>query len=134
MLVLFSLLFGCGLRRQEVSTLELKGWDKHAKEIVVLGKSDKTRRVPVPGRVCDILQTWVNEVRGEEPGPLLCRFEKGDKPLLEKPLSPSGIYHIISTWCSEFEKLVVKCHLMIFGELTPLTYLTKVLTLASYQN
>lgn len=104
--VLFSLLFGCGLRRHELSTLELSCWDKHAKEIVVTGKGDKVRRVPVPNRVSDVLQTWQDEIRGYDVGPLLCRFEKNDKALLTKSLSPSGIRYVVTTWCSEFEKEV----------------------------
>ena len=47
-LVLLDLLYGCGLRRSEASTLVLENVDLSRRTLQVLGKGNKIRQVPIP--------------------------------------------------------------------------------------
>jgi integrase/recombinase XerC len=47
-LVLLDLLYGCGLRRSEASTLVIENVDLNRRVLQVLGKGNKIRQVPIP--------------------------------------------------------------------------------------
>ena len=44
---ILSILYGCGLRRNEIIELKIKDIDLNAKTITVYGKGDKLRIVPI---------------------------------------------------------------------------------------
>lgn len=62
---------GGGLRRSEVGRQGLERWapDVLGGSLLVLGKGNKERRVPLPGEAQGLLRAWL-AVRGPEPGPL----------------------------------------------------------------
>ena len=65
---IISLLYGCGLRRAELVALELGDYNKEENELVVRGKGNKQRAVPV-GNAAPVVEDWLG-IRGYEPGPL----------------------------------------------------------------
>jgi len=65
---ILSLLYGCGLRRAELVALNLEHFKKEENELVVRGKGNKQRVVPV-GNASFALTDWLT-VRGLESGPL----------------------------------------------------------------
>ena len=70
---MLALLYGCGLRRAELITLDLEDYDAGSEAgmgtLKVQGKRNKARRVPVVGGAVDALSDWLT-VRGSEAGPL----------------------------------------------------------------
>ena len=65
---ILSVLYGCGLRREELVSLDLADYDRVAAELRVRGKGNKERAVPAEP-VVPALADWLL-VRGLEPGPL----------------------------------------------------------------
>ncbi|MBE2224312.1 MAG: tyrosine-type recombinase/integrase [Anaerolineae bacterium] len=65
---ILSLLYGCGLRRAELVSLNSDDYIKEENELIVRGKGNKQRAVPV-GNAALALVDWLG-IRGEEKGPL----------------------------------------------------------------
>jgi site-specific recombinase XerD len=64
-----SLLYGAGLRRAELITLDLAAWDSTENRLLVAGKGQQERLVPVANGAAKAPADWL-EVRGDAPGPL----------------------------------------------------------------
>ena len=93
---MFALGYGCGLREEEIVGIPsdaLEGWS-----LRVVGKGDKEREIPVPEEARPLLSRWL-EVRGREPGPLVCAFTTRGVPRPEKQLSPNAIWHVVDDIC-----------------------------------
>jgi integrase/recombinase XerD len=85
---LLAVLYGAGLRRAEISALDLQDVDgAHVR--VRLGKGNKERKVPLPAGSVRALDAWLRQ-RGNAAGPLFYRFAKGGR-LTEHRLSDDGI-------------------------------------------
>jgi site-specific recombinase XerD len=67
---IITLLYGCGLRRAELVTLDLAHYIKEENELLIRGKGNKQRAVPV-GNAALALADWLT-IRGEAKGPLFC--------------------------------------------------------------
>lgn len=67
---LLALLYGGGLRRAEVASLELADLEGEAVAVRVRGKGDRERRVPLPGGARRAVLAWLT-LRGSAAGPLL---------------------------------------------------------------
>lgn len=65
----FAVLYGCGLRRRELVSLNLTDYDQASGRLLVRGKRNKQRSVPVVGGVMRALGDWLT-VRGPADGPL----------------------------------------------------------------
>ena len=65
---IFSVLYGCGLRRSELVALNKADYKMEEKELLVRGKGNKQRAVPL-GHAAPAIQDWLS-VRGDEEGPL----------------------------------------------------------------
>ncbi|MCA9942428.1 MAG: tyrosine-type recombinase/integrase [Anaerolineales bacterium] len=65
---ILSLLYGCGLRRAELVALDLGDYIIEEAELVLRGKGNKQRAIPV-GNAAPALHDWL-AVRGEAAGPL----------------------------------------------------------------
>ena len=88
---LLAVLYGAGLRRAEAVGLDLADYDAESGALVV--RSGKGRK----GRICyatngsaAALAAWI-EVRGTEPGPLLCPVSKGGTVTIRR-LSTTAAY------------------------------------------
>lgn len=69
---LLAVMFGAGLRRVEVTRLDLADVDKVARTLSVLGKGSKRRAAFVPPGWWRVLERWI-AARGAAPGPLFPR-------------------------------------------------------------
>jgi site-specific recombinase XerD len=65
---ILSVLYGCGLRREELVSLDLADYDRAAAELRVRGKGNKERAVPAEP-VVPALADWLL-IGGSAPGPL----------------------------------------------------------------
>ncbi|RYZ85379.1 MAG: integrase, partial [Proteobacteria bacterium] len=97
---LMALLYGCGLRRAELVTLDTKDMQNVGGEIslVVRGKRNKERLVPVAGGAADALADWLI-LRGTGDGALFTPYRKGGKRE-DRRMTTQAIYHI----CKDREK------------------------------
>lgn len=82
-----------GLRRAEVVALRSGEYDRTTDTLMVHGKRNKTRSLPIEGGVREALQDWL-AVRGEAAGPLFVRIRKGGE-LTRDGLTSQGVYHIM---------------------------------------
>lgn len=92
---LLALVFGCGLRRAEVVTLDVSDYrppagDEETAELIVRGKGRKERRLYLGNGARDAVQDWLN-VRGAEPGPLLCPVRKDGQITLRR-MTDQAVY------------------------------------------
>lgn len=86
------LMVGCGLRCIEVARLSLGDYDRRSQTIVVRGKFDNERMLPVPAAVGAALDAYLDET-GTRPGPLVRSI---DAPW--RGLSPKTISGYIRGW------------------------------------
>ena len=87
---LLAVLYGCGLRRAEVVSLDLA--DCREGELRVMGKGRKERTAYVPTGLLPLLDAWVG-TRGSEAGPLFCPVRKGGAVELRR-MSDQAVYDI----------------------------------------
>jgi site-specific recombinase XerD len=88
-----SLLYGLGLRRAEVVTLNLSDYEETEGQLVVRGKGNKERLVPVAGGTAEALADWLT-VRGRKPGPLFVGVGTRNKG---GGLTTQAIYNMLRT-------------------------------------
>lgn len=62
--VLFSLMYGCGLRVSETAELDWKDFRLNERLLTVLGKGSKERLVPIPKWLLPLLKEWKQECGG----------------------------------------------------------------------
>lgn len=75
---ILALLYGCGLRRQELVALDFKDFDNQQMSIQVLyGRGAQARLVYPPLGSQAALEGWLSH-RGEKAGPLFKRIRRGD--------------------------------------------------------
>ena len=75
---ILALLYGCGLRRQELTALDLKHFDEKQGSIEVLhGRGAQARLVYPPEGAQAALKDWMKH-RGTSPGALFKRIRRGD--------------------------------------------------------
>lgn len=91
---MLGVLLGCGLRRSEVVSLSLSDVVTHDRALKVLGKGNKERLAYMPTGTWQRLQLWIDQVRGEMPGPLFTRIRRFDS-LTNDRLSDQAVYHIL---------------------------------------
>jgi site-specific recombinase XerD len=92
---ILCLLYGSGLRRAEVTALDLADYDAMAEVLRVRGKGNKQRLVPVLGGAAEALADWLTR-RGRAAGPLFARMRRGDhlvQPL--RRLSTQAVYNLL---------------------------------------
>jgi len=66
LLCLLELLYGSGLRASELVGLSRQAWSPHRPYLIVRGKDDKERLVPVSDRARDALKRWVGRLPSGE--------------------------------------------------------------------
>ena len=84
MLCLLELLYGSGLRATELVTLPLRAWSAERPYLIVRGKGDKERLVPVSNRARDALRRWVPML----PAGSAWLFPVRGKPPFKPPFQP----------------------------------------------
>lgn len=93
-LALVAILKGGGMRREEVVNLELLDYNR-AKGALHIRKSKrgKDRTVYLPKGAIWLLEQWL-EIRGKEPGALLCPVRKGGRVQL-RHMTPDAVFKIM---------------------------------------
>ena len=97
--VAISLMYGAGLRRHEIAKCKVSDIDINEQEVKVTGKGNKQRTNPLPSRVVDIIECWLEErkklITTEIDCPfLLLRFRKGGRAVNEG-ITDKAIYDIV---------------------------------------
>lgn len=93
---ILAVLVGCGLRRSEIVALDLESIDFKEQCLKVLGKGDKERLAFMPPGPQQRVKRWIDEVRGDYPGPLFPRIRRyGD--VTNERMSDQAIYYILDT-------------------------------------
>ncbi len=88
------ILLGTGMRRSELVNLELKDFNPSTGELFLRkGKRGKSRRVYLPTEARAFVEKWLS-VRGDEPGPMLCRIRRGGHLHLG-PMHPDAIWRML---------------------------------------
>lgn len=90
----FALLYGAGMRRQEVVRLDVADFDAETGAVTIrAGKGRKDRIAYTSNGSLAALQAWVR-VRGEEPGPLFIPVMRGGRQVLRR-LVAHAIYRMV---------------------------------------
>ncbi|SEI37413.1 Site-specific recombinase XerD [Allopseudospirillum japonicum] len=95
---IFAVLLGMGLRRNELVRLTRQTWAQQQHQrayALVYGKGDKERWLPIPQDVLSCVQRWIDQCRGDQPGPLFCAIRKDDHLLREHGLTGAGVHYIL---------------------------------------
>ncbi|ELV3458607.1 MULTISPECIES: tyrosine-type recombinase/integrase [Enterobacter cloacae complex] len=91
---MLAVILGCGLRRSEAVGLDLRDVVTQDHAIRVLGKGNKERLAYMPAGTWERLHMWIDQVRGEQPGPLFTRIRRFDT-LTNDRLTDQAVYHIL---------------------------------------
>lgn len=91
---MLGVLLGCGLRRSEAIGLNLSDVVTYDRALRVLGKGNKERLAYMPEGTWLRLQTWIEQVRGDSPGPLFTRIRRFDDVTTAR-LTDQAVYHIL---------------------------------------
>jgi len=102
-------LAGCGLRRAELAQLSLESWRQPTSQLLVHGKGNKHRLVPLHPAIERALHQWL-ELRGDKPGPLFCPVRKGGAIRRDKYLSTNAVYDVVANLSKMCEIAGVRPH------------------------
>ena len=91
---MLAVILGCGLRRSEAVGLDLRDVVTQDRALRVLGKGNKERLAYMPTGTWERLHIWIDQVRGEQPGPLFTRIRRFDT-LTNNRLTDQAVYHIL---------------------------------------
>jgi integrase len=91
---IISILFGAGLRREEITKLDLDDYDADNAKLVVRGKRSKQRIAYLGDGALAALTGWL-EIRGNDPGPLFVPAKRGGTLRYGCRLSPQSIYYLL---------------------------------------
>ncbi|HAT1512596.1 TPA: site-specific integrase [Morganella morganii] len=117
-----SLMLGCGLRRAEVTLLDIDDINFDNNAVKIMGKGNKERTNFMPNDTVRRTRMWIETVRGDHAGAIFTRIRKNDDVTCDR-ITTDGLRYII-------EKLVKDSNSESF---TPhdcrRTYATKLLEL-----
>jgi site-specific recombinase XerD len=91
---IISILFGAGLRREEITKLNLEDYNPEGAKLVIRGKRSKQRIAYLGDGALAALMTWL-ELRGKDAGPIFVPLKKGGTLRLGSRLSPQSIYYLL---------------------------------------
>ncbi|EKP2119412.1 tyrosine-type recombinase/integrase [Salmonella enterica] len=91
---MLAVILGCGLRRSEAVGLDLRDVVTQNRALRVLGKGNKERLAYMPAGTWERLHMWIDQVRGEHPGPLFTRIRRFDTMTNDR-LTDQAVYHIL---------------------------------------
>ena len=90
---IIALLIGCGLRKAEVTSLQVEDINWKESAFTVIGKGNKQAKCFMPAQTITAIQSWLN-VRGEHSGYLFSRILKNGV-ILDAPITGQGITYIL---------------------------------------
>jgi integrase len=89
-----ALMYTCGLRREEVASLDLDSYDPDTGKLVVFGKRRKERTSYLVNGAARAMGDWLT-IRGSGPGPLFIPINKGGK-MTNRRMSNQAIYNLLA--------------------------------------
>ncbi|ESP90231.1 hypothetical protein N483_06505 [Pseudoalteromonas luteoviolacea NCIMB 1944] len=98
---IFHLLIGCGLRRFELSGLQLAQINHDTQHLTVLGKGNKEREIKLHNITYLALQDWLN-IHPYSDGPLFIRLTKSGQPYYKMSDTPGLSGHAIYNLCKKY--------------------------------
>ncbi len=96
---MLSLMYGAGLRRAEVVTLNYEDYEIEEARLVVRGKGRKERNVFLVEAVSMAIRDWLF-FRGEKPGPLFMPINKGGN-VQRRRMTTQAVYNILQKRAKE---------------------------------
>lgn len=87
-------MFGAGLRREEITKLNLEDYNLDDSKFMVRGKRSKQRIAYLGDGARDALKNWL-ELRGTDAGPLFVSVKRGGTLCRGRQLSPQSIYYLL---------------------------------------
>jgi len=97
---ILAMLIATGMRRAELCGLRMSDVDLQSGKLRVLGKGDKERTVYLRNGALRYLRDWL-AIRGDGPGPIFCRVNKGGRIFPAQPLSTTAMHKIITKRAAE---------------------------------
>ncbi|MEW8394250.1 MAG: site-specific integrase [Candidatus Thiodiazotropha sp.] len=92
-IAIIGCLYICGMRRSEVSSLRSSDLQLNNKEIRLIGKGNKERKVFLDSGTESALYDWL-DIRGDQNGALFCRVLKGGR-LVGGHMTDQAIYSML---------------------------------------
>lgn len=96
---MFELIYSCGLRVSECANLKLNRFYPEEKRIVVIGKGDKERMVPVGDAACQWLATYMEKAR-----PTILEKRRSQYMFVDRErekLTREEIWHRLKKYCEK---------------------------------
>ena len=93
---IIALMYATGLRREEVTILDLADYDAEHEKLVIRGKRSKQRTAYIVEGAIAALNDWL-KVRGNDAGPLFVSVNKGGKIVYGRRLTAQAIYHLLGS-------------------------------------
>jgi site-specific recombinase XerC len=91
---LVALALGAGLRREELATFPLDGFDAGGREVRLVGKGGREARLPLKESHVRAIVEWLR-VRGRRPGPLLSPFDLEGRVVAGESISHQAVYRAV---------------------------------------
>lgn len=104
-----ALLYSCGLRRAEVTALDLGDYNQTTGALTVSGKRNKTRLVYVINGARAALSDWLT-IRGDGAGPLFLAVNKSGAIRQGQRLTTQAIYNVVQKRAAEAGVENITCH------------------------
>jgi len=105
---ILAVLYGLGLRRSELITLDIANYDPEHGTLAIHGKGNKPRLGYVLEQVKVLMESWI-AVRGESDGPIFVPVTKGGN-LNYHRLTPQAVALIVKKRAAEAEVEEFSCH------------------------
>jgi integrase/recombinase XerD len=97
---IIGLMYSCGLRREEVVTLDLADYDTESGRLVVRGKGNKERIAWLTGGAARAVADWLT-VRSADPGALFVAVNKSGRMASYKNMTPKTVYKMLAKRATE---------------------------------
>jgi len=97
---ILAMLIATGMRRAELCALRMGDVDLETGRLRIIGKGDKERTAYLRNGALRYLRDWL-AVRGDGPGPIFCRVNKGGRIFPAQPLSTTAMHKIITKRAAE---------------------------------
>lgn len=97
---IIGLMYSCGLRREEVVTLDLADYEPESGRLVVRGKGNKERTAWLVNGAARAMSDWLN-LRGDEAGALFVAVNKSGRITNYEHMTPKVIYNMLAKRATE---------------------------------
>ena len=97
---IIGLMYSCGLRREEVVTLDYADYETESGRLVVRGKGNKERTAWLTGGAARAVADWLT-VRGADPGALFVAVNKSGRIVNYKNMTPKTVYKMLAKRATE---------------------------------